>query len=245
MANVNLPNEVSTEQQELSGQEADLFDNLFDRSMDDSRAEGQQAVVDHLNEVRDIIRVGARIARAQFSQPFGGLQPEQNKFGASRIRSGFFGYNSWEGNLTGLSAGSTNTWINDGKPDQLGGTDTSFGNPLKVGEEAVHVITGFGTYSRSPKVSAIDYKVNEEPRPSIGVKYEFTETPLAVKQLDRPLILPENSLFEAQVYADQAGDAAPKPIGVSFIKSRSLQKSDPADYTDDTTSTTDNVVAQG
>jgi len=245
MAKVANPADVTVDRQELSDSEMQKLRASFERSLEDVRALGTESVNQKIKEYFDEIVVAAEIARAQFDQPFGGANPDRGTFAITRIDSGYFGYNSWEGNLTGLSSGSVNTWINDGKPDNLGGTDTSFGNPLQIGEEAVHCITDFGTYNASPVVSRIGYRVNQEPRTTVPVKYEWTETDVAKKFLDSALILPEGSEYEAQVYSDVGGDAQPYFGGVSFIKSKPSELLSPSDFTDDTSDTDDNIVAKG
>lgn len=245
MAEVDTPGDAAPDQEQLTGPEQQALDTYFERGLEDTRDEATVTVLEKIREYQGEIETGARIARAQFDQRFGGMQAESGKFVISRIRSGYFGYDSWEGNLTAPTAGQLNTWINDGAPDNLGGTDTSFGNPLKVGERAVHVILGLGELGAEVGYSALKYELNEEPRSSIQVKWELTRTDLGIKWFDRALILPENSLFEAQVFTDLSVDANPYFVGVSFIEDRGSLDADPANMTDDSTSTSDNIVAQG
>lgn len=245
MPTVDTPAEVDTAQEQLSQKESRLLQSSLERGLEDTRSEATEVLVEKVREYMDEIQVAASIARSQFDQKFGGLNPKSGRFAVSRPRAGYFGYDSWEGNLNSLTSGSTSTWLNDGAPDNLGGTDTTFGNPLKVGEEAVHIIFGVGTYSPSPKISAFEFELNEEPRSTVNVKYEWTRTDTGIKWLDRPMVLPENALVEAQVYADNDGADAPYPVGLSFIESRASQILDPSNMTDDSQSTQDNIVAQG
>lgn len=247
MANVDIPDEVATARDQLSGKERTLLDNFFERGAEDTRSRDTETVVEKLLEYRDEIETAAEIAKNQFSQPLGGMNPDSGEFAVRRPQAGFFGFDSWEGQLTSLTAGAVVDWIDDFNADNLGGTDPgdSFGSPLKVGDEAVHVITGVGTYSSSPKINSVEWEVNEEPRSIVQTKYEWTLTDVGIKWLDRALILPENALFEAKVFPDVAGDDAPFLTGVSYIKHRASQIQDPANMTDDTTSTSDNIVAQG
>lgn len=247
MAEADIPEEIAPDRQPLSDREKSLLETFFERGGEDTRSEATQTVAEKIREYEQEVVEAAKIARAQFDQKFGGMNPGSGRFGIRRTHSGFFGYDSWEGNanLTGMTAGAPVAWINDGAPDNLGGTDTTFGNPLKVGDQAVHVIVGVGTYSPSPKLSGVEWEVNEEPRSIVHTKYEWTRTDLGIKWLDRALILPENALFEAQAYPDVGGDDAPYLVGLSFIEHRASQVLDPANMTDDTQSTSDNIVAQG
>jgi hypothetical protein len=239
---VDNPNEVSTEQESLGNREMELLDLAFERGLEDTRSLDTETVVDKLMEYRQEIEQGARIARAQFGQQFGGMNPESGKFAIARPRSGYFGWDSWE-DLDSLTGDATNAWLDEGTPSNLDGS-SGITNPLKVGEEAVHVICGIGTYHDSPKVAALDYEVGEEPRATVGTKREFTKTDIQVKWFDRAVILPENALLGAQLYADQGGNDFPYLEGVSFIEYRASQTADPLNMTDDTSSTQDNIVAR-
>lgn len=247
MPEADIPEEVQTSRSPLSDVEQERFDLLFDRSLEDVNTERRNVVLEKLREYRDELLVAAEIAKNQFSQPFGGANPERGNFAVSRIRSGYFGYDSWEGNLTGMTAGAVDDWIDDFNADNLGGSDPgdSFGSPLKIGENAVHAIVGFGTYHPSPKISTITDRINEEPRATVDVKWEWTMTDTAIKWLDRVRILPEDALYEAKVFPDQAGADSPYLVGLSYIESRDSEIADPASMTDDTSSTADNIVAQG
>lgn len=247
MANVDLPDEVATDRESLSGPESDLLDVTFDKGLEDTRSEDTNTVVEKLREYREEFMVGAEIARAQFDQKFGGLNPGSGRYALSRIRAGYFGFDSWEGttNLTGMTAGGPVNWINDGHGTHLDGTDTSFGNPLRVGEDAVHVVCGIGEYSPSPKISAYKYEINEEPRTSIQSKWETTKTDIGIKWLDRAIILPEDSLFEMRAFPDVGGDAAPYLVGGSYIESRASQVFDPEEMSLDTSGNNADIVDQG
>lgn len=244
MPQVDTPNDIDTDRETLSGKEEKLLQQSLDRSLEDTWTYDTEVIVEKIQEYRGEINQAAQIARAQFDQPLGGSNPKPGRFAVDRIFSGYFGWDSWE-NLGSLTAGTTNDWLDDDTPDNLGSGSSGLANPLKVGEEAVHVILGFGTYSDSPKVSRIDYELNESPRSCISTKWEFTRTDIQIKWLDSAIILPENALFAAQVYADVAGNDYPYPVGLSFIESRASQEADPANMTDDTQNTSDNIVAQG
>lgn len=240
---VDTPNDVDVDRQNLSSEEEGVLDRVFERGLEDTRDVNTQTVLEKFEEYRSEIQMGAEIARAQFGQKLGGLNPSSGRFAVTRLNSGYFGWNSWE-NVGSLTGETLNQWLDDNTPDNLNSGSGGFTSPLKVGEEAVHVILGFGTYHDSPKVSSIKPEVNEEPRPAIQVKYEWTKTDTQIKWLDRPIILPENALFAAQLYADNGGEDFPYPVGVSFVENRAAQLADPANMTDDTQSASDNIVAQ-
>jgi len=244
MAATDTPDDVSVNRQPLSGSEEKRLGLTLRRGLTDTRTLDTKVVAEKLDEYRDEINSAAQIARAQFEQKFGGLNPESGRFAISRIHSGYFGYDSWE-DVPSLTGGSLNSWIDDDTPNNLSSGQSGLQNPLKVGEQAVHVIMGIGTYHDSPKTTAVKMEINESPRASIKTKYEFTRTDVQVKWLDRAIILPENALFAAQAYADSDGDDFPFFVGVSFLKNRAAQEADPAEMTDDTQSTSDNIVAQG
>lgn len=244
MASVDTPNEIAPDREELDQNERDRLQLSFERGLEDTRALDTETVREKYEEYNAEIIQAAQIARAQFDQKFGGLNPAEGRFALSRITSGYFGYDSWE-NVGSLNSGELNDWIDDDTPDQLSSGNSGLAHPLKIGEEAVHVILGVGTYHDSPKTASIKYEINEGPRPALRTKYEWTETDIQVKWLDRAIILPENSLFAAQLYADNGGNDFPFLVGATFLEHRASQIADPADMTDDTQSTQDNIVAQG
>ncbi len=244
MPQVDSPNEIDTERESLSSSEEQLLQVSLERGLEDIGAERSDAVLQKLREYDDEIMRAAEIARAQFDQKFGGLNPKQNRFSVSRIASGYFGYDSWE-NAPSLSGGSVNDWLDSDTPDNLSSGASGFSGPAKVGDEAVHVILGIGSYHPSPKVATVDMEVNESPRTSIQTKWELTRTDAQIKWLDRAIILPENSLFAARLYADTGGEDFPYLAGLTFTESRASQIADPENMTDDTSSTSDNIVAHG
>lgn len=246
MPRVSTPDQVSVSRQQLSQEEQGNLTAALEKGLEDTRTLATEVVRQKLQEYMDEIMVGAEIARAQFGEPFGGMNPNRSEFQLTRIQSGYFGYDSWEGNITGATAGATTTWLNDGGTDNVtGGTDSSFGNPLKIGDQAVHVVLGYGTYSPSPKCKNMAYRINNEPRAVVRTKYEWTQTDLGIKWLDTANVLPESAKYEAQPYIDVAGDAAPYLVGVSFIDSDGSEVQDPANMTDNTQDTSDNIIAQG
>lgn len=244
MASTDTPDDVSVDRQPLSGSEEKRLQLTFDRGLTDTRSLDTKVVSEKLNEYQDEINSAAQIARAQFEQKFGGLNPSSGRFSISRIHSGYFGYDSWE-DVPTFAGGTLNAWIDDETPTNLNSGSSGLENPLKVGSQAVHVIMGIGTYHDSPKTTAVEYEINESPRAAVKTKYEFTRTDIQIKWLDRAIILPENALFAAQAYADNDGDDFPFFVGVTFLKNRAAQDADPAEMTDDSQSTSDNIVAQG
>jgi hypothetical protein len=244
MPQVDTPREIDTGQEPLGDNERQLLKNSFQRGLEDTRTMDTEVLREKLQEYSEEIVKAAEIARAQFDQKLGGLNPREGRFAVSRINSGYFGWDSWE-NLGSLNSGTENDWIDDDTPDNLSSGNSGVSNPLKVGEEAVHIVLGVGTYHDSPKTSSISYEVNETPRTALRVKEEWTKTDVQVKWLDRPLILPENALFAAQLYADTGGNDIPYMEGLSFVKSRASQEANPANMTDDSQSTQDNIVSQG
>lgn len=244
MGQIDSPDQIDTQRQELSEQEEMLLSLSLERGLEDTRDVDTETVREKVQEYQEEIVHAAEIARAQFGQKFGGLNPDSGRFAISRIHSGYFGYDSWE-NLGTLTGGTLNDWIDDDTPDNLSSGSSGLGNPLKVGSEAVHVILGVGTYHDSPKTSAVKMEVNESPRTAPKTKWELTRTDVQVKWLDRAIILPENALFAAQLYADSGGDDFPYLVGVSFTDNRASMVADPSNMTDDSQSTSDNIVAQG
>jgi len=112
MAQVDTPNDIAPDRENLGGEEQRKLELAFERGLEDTRTLDTETVREKFQEYQEEIQQGAMIARAQFDQQFGGLNPSEGRFALSRISSGFFGYDSWE-NVGSLSGGGINDWIDD------------------------------------------------------------------------------------------------------------------------------------
>lgn len=239
MPKVDSPARTGIERSELSDEEAEKLNLAVERGLEDTRALDTQTVVQKLLDYREEIRHAAEIAKAEFDQGFDGMSPQSGNFGIDTIHQGYFGYDSWD-NLPTLVGGDTQAWLDNSVPDNLDGVGGLDG-PLTIGDPAVHIILGVGSYAESPKISRVKWRLNDQPRPAFSTDFNFRNTDLRMKWLDTPVVLkPDDDVF-AEVYADEDGEDAPYLFGVSFVGSKELRTLDPAEMAGTDTS---NIVVE-
>lgn len=221
MPKVDSPARNGVERAELSSDEKDKLNLAVARGFEDTRSLDTQVLVQKLLDYNEEIWEAAEIAKAQFDQTFDGSAPTSGNFGIDHIHSGYFGWDSWD-NLPELSAGEEQVWLDNAEPDNLDG-EGGVDNPLTVGEPAVHLICGIGTRAESPKVTRVNWRLNDQPRPSVTTEDAFRNTDLRIKWLDTPVALKESDDVYAKVYADQDGDDAIYPVGFTFIQSKDMR----------------------
>ena len=225
MPKVDTPARNGVERAQLSEEEKEKLNLAVSRGLEDTRSLDTQTVVQKLMDYTEEIGEAAQIAKAQFDQNFDGLAPTSGSFGLDFIHSGYFGYNTWD-SLPTLSANSTQTWLDNSVPDNLTGSG-GVNNPLTVGEKAVHLITAVGTYAENPKISRINWRLNDQPRPSITTEPAFRGTDLRLRWLDTPIVLKDADDVYAEVYSDQDGQDAPYLFGISYLNSKEMRTLDP------------------
>jgi len=122
----------------------------------------------------------------------------------------------------------------------MGGTS---GNPVRIGENAVHVIIAVGDEHPSPKLECVQFTINGEELPIImlGEVMRLSDS-LRVKELDKEIILKKNSTVKATVFASTAYGSSvstiPYLLGFSYINEAQCRVQDPANIP----GTTHNVV---
>ena len=228
--------EVETES--LSGNEKQRLQGVYERLLEDTRTQGSNVFVQKLMEYQNEIEFGASVAKAQFQQNLGGGSTTTGQFAVSHIDPGFFGWDQWD-NAPDAAADTTNTWLDSSNPDNLAGTG---GEPLIIGEDAVHVVVGIGTYEQSPKENKYKFEVNREPKTVVRVEDAWRETDLQVKWLDSAYVFNEDTEVFAERYSPIAGASSPRLIGVSFVEGKAARRINPDNYTG--TQTANNIVVE-
>lgn len=226
MPKVDSPGRTGLSQSQLSNDEASALSLHFERGLEDVRELDTEVLLQKFQEYQAEIQQAASVAKAEFDKEFDGFQPQSGSFGISPIRSGYFGYDSWD-NCPDATAGEVTTWLDDATPDNLGGSG-GVNNPLTVGEPVVHLILGFASYSQSPKAEAIRLRLNDQPRTAIEVERAFRNTDLRHQFLDTPILLKDDDDVFAEYYATESGSEALRPVGISFIEAKDYRELDPA-----------------
>jgi hypothetical protein len=227
MPKADTPGESGLASQTLSSQGQEELDLFFNRGLQDVRALDTRVVRDLLTRYDEEIQQAAEVARAEFDKNFGGEHPESGKYGVSRIRSGYFGFDTWD-SCPDATLGSTTTWIDNSVPDNLSGSGGQQ-NPATVGEPVVHIITAIGSHEQSPKAEAVKLRLNDQPRTTIPVEYAFRETDLRYKPLTTPILVKKDDDVFAEFYGGANGAESLYFDGLTFIEEKDYRELDPAD----------------
>lgn len=226
MPKVDSPGQSGLDQSPLSDEEQSQLDLFIERGLVDVRALDTRTVKDMFMRYSGEITQAAEVAKAQFDKQFDGEAPQSGAFGVSRIRSGYFGFDTWD-SCPDATLGSTTTWIDNSVPDNLGGSGGQ-SNPATIGDAAVHLITAIGTHEQSPKAEAVKFRLNDQPRTSNEVEYAFRETDLRYKPLTTPILVKEDDDLFAEFYGGATGSESLYLDGLTFINSKDYRELDPA-----------------
>lgn len=227
MPKVDSPGRTGLSQSPLSDSESSQLSLYFERGAEDVRELDTEVLLQKIQEYQNEITQAASVAKSEFSKEFDGFQPQSGSFGISPIRSGYFGYDSWD-NCPDATAGEVTTWLDNSTPDNLSGTG-GVNNPLTVGEPVVHLILGFASYAQSPKAEAIKLRLNDQPRTAVEVERAFRNTDLRHQFLDTPILLKDDDDVYGEFYATEDGSEALRPVGVTFIEAKDARELDPAE----------------
>lgn len=250
MTVVSGANQGGLERQELSGQERQALKRAYERSLEDTRSEDTETLLEKIREYSSEIEVAAEVAKAQTSKGFGGTMPQSdNEFALTRIDSAYFAMDDWDVQFAAgnsLTAGATANWIHedmdvDTAATTLGGVA---GNGVTIGQDVVHLILGVGSYHPSPKITRVKFTLNDVPRTVLPVSEEFRSMDMQIKWLDAPVLLSGEDDFLAEVYAGIGGEDVPYLEGVSFIANQEARQLDPANLRDTSGTNTEEVVSQ-
>jgi len=222
MPKVDTPGDTGVEMAELSQQEQNNLQLYLSRGLVDARSLDTRVVRDLITQYDSEVNQAAQAAKAEFDKNFDGEQPTSGRFGVSRIRSGYFGYDSWD-DCPDASAGSATTWIDNAVPTHLKGSGGQQ-NPATVGEPVVHLITAIGSHEQSPKAEGVRLRLNDQPRTTIPVGYHFRETDLRYKPLSTPIMLKKDDDVFAEFYGDADGSESLYFDGVTFIESKDYRE---------------------
>jgi hypothetical protein len=203
-----------------------------------------------VREIRDMFLrhqgealLGAMIAKEQMNAEIDSEQPAPNKIGGPLpIDACYLGIgDDWEdingiygGTQSSWSTGSPQNWIHSGT-SLLGGTA---GNPVRIGENAVHVVFAIGSLHPSPKIQSVQFTIDGKLKPKLVTAFAqkyLPGAPRPVKELDNCYIFNEDKTVLAKVMISHAfGEPVthvvdyPYLIGVSYIKEPALRLHDPA-----------------
>jgi len=234
MPKVSTRSSVDAKTENLSSDEADKLQDSLQRSLEDTRVEDTEVLREKITEYVGEIMLAAEVARADLSGSFDGQSPSSGNFGIDLIHPGYLGYDDWD-TMPDVTGGSTFDWLDDNTPDNLnaGGGAGGFSDPLKVGDPAVHIILGFGSYASDPVTSRVKEQKNDNPCPAVNTEDMFRNTDLRIKWKDTPVILQPSDTYAVRGYAGgETGTnyaEALYPVGLTFLEADKYRLLDPLD----------------
>ena len=179
-------------------------------------------------EIADIFRkhakeilLGFMVMKEQVDKEFDGDDPKAGTFGMTTPIAGYFGEDGWAKTVT---AGTTNNIIHAGNT-HIGGTS---GDPIKVTDEVVHVIIGYGNYNPSPKCVLLQETIDGKTKPHINTEYAWRVSDLQIKELNQARILKKDTTYKLIGFADEGGTDEIYVVGVTFLTERLMRINDPA-----------------
>lgn len=223
MAQVSSPGQSGYDRDTLSDDEQTMLETALARSFEDIRTEEHDPLQTLLMEYRSEIGFAAEVAKAQFNQQFDGLNPDPGYYGIDTIHSGYFGYDDWDNCPDGGGSNTTVDWLTGADADQLSSTGSGRSDPIRIGENAVHLVTAIGSHDLSPTCTRLQMYKNDNPNTSFSTDMEFRTADLRIKPLQAPLVLAEDDdLYVQYLSADNSSEAL-YLFGVSFIPEKQLR----------------------
>ncbi len=239
-----LADDLAIVTRDLKDKELTRFGRSFERQF--VRSLPTKEMIDvHLRHIKEGL-LGAMVAKEQMDAEVQGETPGSNKCGGPlAIRACWFGIgDDWEdiGSIYGTAAargqgawttGAAQWWIHSGTL-LMGGTDT---NPIRIGENAVHVIYGLSSIHASPKLESVQFTIDGKLKPMLycgfAQKHAVGHTQ-RIKELDNAIVVRKDTTLKVQVFFSEAyGDVSeyvtdfPVLYGVSYIKEPALRLLDP------------------
>lgn len=241
-----LSDDLGIVTRDLTEKELGRFGRSFTRQF--IRALPTRQMVDiHIRHQKEAL-LGAMIAKEQMDAEIDDEIPASNKVGGPiPIRACFLGVgDDWE-DLNGIlnnyagapdawPTGVVVPWIHAGTI-LLGNIAASQGLPIRVGENAVHVIYGCSSIHAAPKLESIRFTIDGKQKPMMycgwAQKHAVGHTQ-RIKEFDNAFILKKDTTFLAEVFFSSAYGAPvefitdfPVLYGVSFCKEPALRVLDP------------------
>jgi hypothetical protein len=231
--------EVGLETRQANQQELDMLQQFYNRVLYDVRLEGDGRILRKYKQYEKEIQTALEHAKYKFGSEFQGHEPDSGKFGVSRIRAPYFGFNSWE-DCPDAVEDDTVTWLDNSVPTNLNGTG-GIANPLTVGEPVVHLVLGVSSKAQVPKADAVKFRLNDQPETVIPLDYQFSSTDIRAQFLQSGMFLREDDDVYAEFYGNEAGSESLRLEGLTFIQAKDYRELDPANVAG---TDSDNVVVE-
>lgn len=244
----------------LTDAELKKFGLSFERQF--IRQYPNRQIQDILSRHQGEILLGAMAAKEQMNANIDGELPDSGKIGGPlAIRACWLGIgDDWEdiASVNADAAGARgNAFWTPGSPQNwihsrtwllahITGAVATAGLPVRIGENAVHVVVGLASYHPSPKIESIKFEIDGKEKPVLITKWaQLSPFALRIKELDRGFIWEEDTTVLAKVFVSEATPAViteavdfPYLFGASFILEHELRVHDPWDISEKVITTT-------
>jgi len=236
-----LADDLSIVTRDLTGKELTRFGRSYSRQF--IRALPTQQMADiPVRHIKEGL-LGAMVAKSQMNAEIQGETPGSNKVGGPLpIRACYLGVgDDWE-DINGIYAGARTSWLPGAAQYWIYNGTTLMGavgvGPVRIGENAVHVIYGLSSIHASPKLESVQFEIDGKLKPILycgwAQKHAMGHTQ-RIKELDNAIILKKDTTIRVKVFFSGAFGAPvteiedfPVLYGVSYIKEPVLRVLDPA-----------------
>lgn len=243
-----LADDLAMVTRDLTDKELTRFGRSFERQF--IRALPTREMVDiHLRHIKEAL-LGGMVAKEQMDAEVQGETPGSNKVGGPfAIRACYLGVGEdWE-DINGIYGGTQNAWTTGAAQPWIHNETllmaaaayaTPF-HPIRIGENAVHVIYGLSSIHASPKLESVQFTIDGKLKTILycgwAQKHAVGHTQ-RIKEFDNTIILKKDTTVYAEVFFSHAFGAPvdyvedfPVLYGVSYIKEPALRILDPTTAT--------------
>lgn len=235
-----LADDLAIVTRDLTDKELTRFGRSFERQF--IRALPVKEMVDiHLRHIKEAL-LGGMVAKEQMDAEVQGETPGSNKVGGPlAIRACYLGVGEdWE-DINGIYGGTANAWTTGAAQPWIHNETLLMAaaayaapfNPVRIGENAVHVIYALSSIHASPKLESVQFTIDGKLKPILycgwAQKHAVGHTQ-RIKELDNAIILKKDTTIYAEVFFSHAYGAPvalvedfPVLYGVSYIKEPALR----------------------
>lgn len=237
-----LADDLAMVTRDLTDKELTRFGRSFERQFIRALPTRQMADI-HLRHIKEAL-LGGMIAKETMDAEIQGETPGSNKVGGPlAIRACFLGVgHDWE-DLNGIYRASQSAWSTGAAEPWIhnetllmagpGAAPAAPFAPVKIGENAVHVIYAISSIHASPKLESVQFTIDGKLKPMLycgwAQKHAVGHTQ-RIKELDNAIILRKDTTFLATVFFSRAYGAPvdfvtdfPVLYGVSYVKEPTLR----------------------
>ena len=244
-----LADDLAMVTRDLTDKELTRFGRSFERQFISALPTKEMSDI-HLRHIKEAL-LGGMIAKETMDAEVQGETPGSNKVGGPlAIRACYLGVGEdWE-DLNGIYGGTQNAWTTGAAQPWIHNRTllmaaAAYGvapfAPVRIGENAVHVIYAISSIHASPKLESLQFTIDGKLKPILycgwAQKHAVGHTQ-RIKELDNAIILKKDTTILAEVFFSHAYGAEvdyvtdfPVLYGVSYIKEPALRILDPTTAT--------------